>query len=77
MPDDPSDAPGCGGCADGGIARRDFLTVVGLGVAAMLAGCTPEAREEFLRRRFRELSPAEVEERVARVQADVARRFGR
>jgi Fe-S-cluster-containing dehydrogenase component len=79
MPDDRTDAPACSGGDAGctGLGRRDFLTALGLGVAAILAGCTPEAREEFLRRRFRELTPAEVEERIARVKADVARRFGR
>ena len=81
MPVERSEAPACAAdrCDDAadGVGRREFLTALGLGVAAILSGCTPEVREEFLRRRFRELTPAEIDERIAEVKREVARRFGR
>ncbi len=78
MPVQPSDHPTCGGChADGDEpSRREFLTMVGVGVAGFLAGCTPEAREQFLRRHFLELSPEDVTERIARLRVENKERFG-
>jgi molybdopterin-containing oxidoreductase family iron-sulfur binding subunit len=58
------------------VTRRDFLTSVGLGVAAYLTGCTSEAREAFLRRHFLELTPAEIESRLAALREENRRRFG-
>ena len=59
-----------------GLSRRDFLTAIGLAAAGVLAGCSPEAREEFFRKHFRELTPPEVETRIANLRADYTKRFG-
>ncbi len=59
------------------LSRRDFLTTVGLTAAGVLAGCSPEVRETFLQKHFLELSPAEVETRMTRLNSDYSRRFGR
>jgi Fe-S-cluster-containing dehydrogenase component len=64
------------GNEDGGLSRRDFLTAIGVAAAGFLAGCSPEAREEFFRKRFVELSPKELEARIARLRADYSKRFG-
>jgi Fe-S-cluster-containing dehydrogenase component len=59
------------------LSRRDFLTAAGLAAAGVLSGCSPKAREEFLRKHFLELSPAEVEVRLANLRDDYEKRFGR
>ncbi|MFN7953269.1 MAG: 4Fe-4S dicluster domain-containing protein [bacterium] len=56
--------------------RRDFLTAVGLAAAGYLAGCSSEAREEFFRQRFVELTPEEVARRVERMQAEYRKKYG-
>jgi len=58
------------------LSRRDFLTAVGVAAAGFLAGCTPEVREAYFAKHFLELSPKEVEARLARLRADCSRRFG-
>ena len=60
----------------GELSRRNFLTAVGIAAAGVLAGCSAEVREAFFRRHFLELSPNEVEARLARLRADYERRFG-
>ncbi len=59
------------------LSRRDFLTTVGVVAAGVLAGCAPEVRESFLEKHFLELSPKEVEARMARLSTDYSHRFGR
>ena len=50
-----------------GITRRDMLKGSAVtGVAAFLAGCSPEAREVYFRKRFRELTPDEIQDVLAR-----------
>jgi len=63
----------------GGVAldRRTFLTAGGIAAAGFLTGCSSETRERFLRKHFSELSPAEVELRLARLREDYRRRFGK
>jgi Fe-S-cluster-containing dehydrogenase component len=61
----------------GTLSRRDFLTAVGVAAAGFLAGCTPEAREHFFRKHFLELSPKEVETRIATLRAEYEKRFGK
>ncbi|HVN83282.1 MAG TPA: 4Fe-4S dicluster domain-containing protein [Candidatus Binatia bacterium] len=58
------------------LSRRDFLTAVGLAAAGVLAGCSSDAREAFFQKHFLELSPTELEARMARLSADYTRRFG-
>ena len=65
------------GTDQGTLSRRDFLTAVGVAAAGFLAGCTPEAREQFFRKHFLELSPKEVETRIATLRADYEKRFGK
>jgi len=60
----------------GTLDRREFLTAVGIAAAGFLAGCSPENREKYLRKHFTELSPEEVELRIARLSEDYRRRFG-
>jgi len=79
MPGTPADETSCDEVATptpGELSRRNFLTAVGIAAAGMLAGCSAEVREAFFRKHFLELSPAEVDARLARLQADYARRFG-
>jgi Fe-S-cluster-containing dehydrogenase component len=58
------------------LSRRDFLTAAGVVAAGFLAGCSPEVREEFFQKHFLELSPSEIELRVARLRNDYSKRFG-
>ncbi len=60
-----------------GMDRREFLTAVGVAAAGFLAGCSAEVREKFFRKHFIELSPAEVELRLARLRREYAERFGK
>jgi Fe-S-cluster-containing dehydrogenase component len=60
-----------------GMNRRDFLTAVGIAAAGFLAGCTAEKREAFLRKRFTELSPREVELRMAHLREECRHKFGK
>ncbi len=80
MPDAPANPTRTGAedvqTAPGELSRRDFLTAIGIAAAGFLAGCSPEAREAFFRKHFLELSPREVQDRLARLQSDYARRFG-
>ena len=82
MPERPANAIGDAGSATdtpadaGALSRRDFLTACGVAAAGMLAGCSPAVREEFFRKHFLELTPTEVNARVARLRADYERRFG-
>jgi Fe-S-cluster-containing dehydrogenase component len=59
------------------LSRRDFLTAVGVAAAGVLAGCSPKAREGFFRKHFLELSPSEVERRMATLRNEYTQRFGR
>ena len=59
------------------LSRRDFLTAVGISVAGILAGCSADQRESFLEKNFLELSPEEVERRLARIRTECARKYGR
>ncbi len=61
-----------------GMTRRQLLrAAAGTGIAAFLAGCSPEAREAYFRKRFRELTPDEVRDVRAREEKAYAKRFGR
>jgi Fe-S-cluster-containing dehydrogenase component len=60
-----------------GLNRRQFLTAVGVAAAGILAGCSPETREAFLLKYFRELSPEELQLRAARLRKAVEARFGK
>ena len=61
-----------------GMTRRDLLKAsASAGVAAFLAGCTPEAREVYFRKRFRELTPDEIQDVLAREEKACAERFSK
>jgi len=77
MADTPSNEPLAGASEPLSVTRRDFLTAVGLAAAGVLAGCSPERREEFFRKHFLELTPPEVEARLGHLRDDYAKRFGR
>jgi len=64
------------GATPGMLGRRDFLTAVGVAAVGFLAGCSPEMREAFLRKHFLELSPQEVDLRMARLREDCRKQFG-
>lgn len=59
------------------LSRRDFLTAFGLAAAGVLAGCTPDVREEFFRKHFTELTPREVQRRLTRLRDDARAQYGR
>jgi Fe-S-cluster-containing dehydrogenase component len=61
-----------------GITRRRMLkTAAGAGIAAFLAGCSPEEREVYFRKRFRELTPDEIQAVLAREEKTYTARFGK
>ena len=67
-----------GGAEEAGVmTRRNFLTAVGVAAAGFLAGCSAEQREQFFRKHFLELSPAELDERISRIRAECKDRFGK
>lgn len=70
-------AAGEGSLAPQELTRRDFLTMVGLGAAGYLAGCSADEREKFFRKHFLELSEAEVAERMERLRSEYRARYGR
>jgi Fe-S-cluster-containing dehydrogenase component len=63
--------------AAGTLRRRDFLTAMGVAAVGVLTGCSQEVREAFFQKHFLELSPGDVKARIARIQRDCQRRFGR
>ena len=58
-------------------SRREFLANMGLAAAGVLAGCSEDQREEFLRKKFTELKPDEVAERIARLTAEVKTKWNK
>ena len=66
--------------ADGSrdLTRREMLKfTAACAVSAFLAGCTPGEREAFFQKRFKELSPAEVERVLARLEKQHSSQFGK
>ncbi|MCX5684493.1 MAG: 4Fe-4S dicluster domain-containing protein, partial [Planctomycetota bacterium] len=61
-----------------GMTRRGLLMASAVaGISAFLAGCSPEVREAYFRKRFRELSPEEVQDVMDREEKSYAARFGK
>ena len=59
-----------------GMTRRDLLKAsASAGVAAFLAGCSPEAREVYFRRRFLELTPDQVRDILVREEKAYGKQF--
>jgi molybdopterin-containing oxidoreductase family iron-sulfur binding subunit len=58
-----------------GPTRREFLRGAAAAAAATLTSCTQV--EELLGRHFQELSPAQLAERLRRIEAEQTRRFGK
>jgi molybdopterin-containing oxidoreductase family iron-sulfur binding subunit len=60
------------------MSRRQMLKFTGAcAISVFLAGCTESEREAFFQKRFRELSPKEVEELLARLERDNSKQFGK
>ena len=68
-----------GGPAEPGrISRRQMLKFTGAcAISVFLAGCTASEREAFFQKRFRELSPKEIEQLLARLERDNSKQFGK
>lgn len=63
--------PGC-------LSRRQMLKFsAACAVSAFLGGCTTSEREAFFQKRFKEMSPAEVEQLLSRLQRDHSNEFGK
>jgi Fe-S-cluster-containing dehydrogenase component len=65
---------------DGGptLGRRQFLKTAAGGFAlGILASCSPQERERFIAKHFRDLTRAELAAMLARDEADLARRLGK
>jgi len=61
-----------------GITRRQMLKASAMtGIAAFLAGCSPEEREAYFRKRFRELTPDEIANVLAQEEKVYTSRFGK
>jgi len=61
-----------------GLTRRSLLKASGAAaISVFLAGCSPEAREAYFRKRFRELTPEEVQDILAREETAYAARYGK
>ncbi|MCC6738190.1 MAG: 4Fe-4S dicluster domain-containing protein [Planctomycetia bacterium] len=59
-----------------GVTRRDFIGgCAAAAVSAVLASCTPEQREAFLQKRFKELTGAELEAVIARLERENKEKF--
>jgi len=67
------------------LSRRQFLAAAAAGAAkasllggisAFLASCSAQQREAFFRKRFKELSPKEVQRVLARLERDYSKQYG-
>src|ERR1043166_896889 len=68
----------CAGNGDASLSRRALLKyAAACGVSAFLAGCPSEQREAFFQKRFKELSPDEVERVLARLAKQHSQEFGK
>ena len=75
-----SNAAGQCNCAKSApeLSRRDLLKYsAACAVSAFLAGCSSEEREAFFQKRFKELTPQEVERTLARLEKQHSREFGK
>ena len=77
LPVRAGETPDCGQTPPG-LSRRDWLKYsAACAVSAFLAGCSKEAREAFFQKRFKELSPDEVERVLARLEKQHSAEFGK
>jgi len=61
-----------------GVTRRGFLKFSGAcAVSAFLAGCSPTEREAFFQKRFKELSPEELQQVLARLRSEYSEQYGK
>lgn len=57
--------------------RREFLKLMGQAAGvALLASCDEETRERFFQQSFRELSPAEIDRYIKRLESDYEAQYG-
>ncbi len=60
-----------------GVSRRDFLAGAAAGgISLFLASCTSSQREAFFQRRFKELSPEQVQHVLARLEKEYSAKYG-
>lgn len=61
-----------------GISRREFLAIGALGLgASVISGCSRGIHwDEFLQKRFREMSPEEIKETIRRLEEKYSGRYG-
>ena len=58
-------------------SRRGFMKLMGAAAGiTLLSACDEETRERFFQRSFRELSPAELEHYVARLEREYTEQYG-
>lgn len=67
------------GCPDASCqTRREFLTVAGGTLAALLvSACSKEALETFFKKNFRELSPAQIRDVLERLERRYSEQYGK
>ncbi len=59
-------------------SRRRFLEIAaGTASLALLGGCRRDATEEFLQKNYRELSPKDMKQVIARLEREYARKYKR
>ncbi len=78
MPKEKTDRPPDPILPGGGPSRRGFLAAsMGVLAAMPFLGCRRADMEAFLQAHFRDLSPAELQKVLRRLEADYAQRYGR
>jgi molybdopterin-containing oxidoreductase family iron-sulfur binding subunit len=63
------------GGAESGLRRREFLGTAVAAVATALTGCGKLSKEEFLQHHFKELSKAEVQTIITRLEAEYLEKY--
>jgi len=62
----------------GHLTRRQFLALSAAGaVSVFLASCTRAGREAFFQSRFKELSPRDIDQVIARLERECGEQYGR
>ncbi len=60
------------------LSRRDMLKyAAGIAISAFLTGCSQEDREAFFQKRFKELTPEELQHVIARLEKQHSQEYGK